>query len=109
MRVLVDGAGGSGDEDVEWGAGGCGGPGGEAGGGEDGFEFPGAYHGVDFGDVSLDLVAVAFDQAAGDDDALGLAAVLPLGLAHFRVGMTGPLLGGSVEGAGFVRVDLCSF
>jgi hypothetical protein len=109
MRVLVDGAGGSGDEDVERGAGGCGGPGGEAGGGEDGFEFPGAYHGVDFGDVFLDLVAVAFDQAAGDDDALGLAAVLPLVLDHLEDGIDGLLLGGVDEGAGVDDDDLGVF
>ena len=36
---------------------------------EDGFEFAGADDGVDLGDVGADLVAIALDEAAGDDDA----------------------------------------
>ena len=39
----------------------------EACGFEDGFELAGAYYGVDFGDVFLDFVAVALDEAAGYD------------------------------------------
>ena len=73
---------------------------GEAGGGEDGFEFAGADDGVDFGDVALDLVAVALDQAAGDDEALGLAAVLGLMPDHLEDGVHGLLFGGVDKGAG---------
>ncbi len=55
-----------GGDDVEEGR--CGGWGLEAGGGEDGFEFAGAYYGVHFGDGFLDFVAVALDEAAGYDE-----------------------------------------
>jgi len=75
-------------------------PGGEAGGGQDAFELAGAEDGVDLRDVFADLVAVALDEAAGDDDALGLAAVLLLVLDHLEDGVDGLLLGGVDEGAG---------
>ncbi len=74
--------------------------GGEAGGGEDGFEFAGADDGVDLGDVALDLVAVALDQASGDDEALGAAAVLGLVPDHLEDGVDGLLFGGVDKGAG---------
>ena len=50
----------------------------DAGGFEDGFELAGADDGVDFRDVFLNFVAIALDEAAGDDElacaALGLVA-----------------------------------
>ena len=73
--VGVDGGfGGALGEDGEGRVGGVAG-GGEAGGGEDGFELAGADDGVDLGDVFTDLVAVALDQATGDDEALGSSSV----------------------------------
>jgi hypothetical protein len=72
----------------------------EARGGEDRFEFAGADYGVYFGDVFLDFVAVSFDEAAGDDDAACLAAVLLLVLDHLQDGINGFLLGGIDEAAG---------
>ena len=81
----------------------------EAGGGEDGFEFAGAYYGVDFGDVLLDLVAVALDEAAGYDEALGFAAVLLLVLDHLEDGVDGLLLGGVDEAAGVDDEDFGVF
>ena len=72
----MNGAGGSCGEglrkDVEGAVGFCVAGGGEACGGEDGFEFACAYYCVDFGDVLLDFVAVAFDEAAGYYDAAWL-------------------------------------
>ena len=44
---------------------------GEAGGLEDGFEFTGADDGIDFRNVLYDFVAVALDEAAGDDELAG--------------------------------------
>ena len=96
-------------EDVEGGVG-CGVAGrGEAGGVEDRFEFAGADDGVDFGDVLLDLVAVALDEAAGDDEALGFAAVRGLVLDHLEDGVDGLLLGGVDEGAGVDDEDFGVF
>ncbi len=83
--------------------------GGEARGGEDGFEFSGADYGVDFGDVLLNFVAVALDEAAGYDDALGFAAVLLLVLDHLEDGVDGLLLGGVDEAAGVDDDDLGVF
>ncbi len=83
--------------------------GGQAGGGEDGFQFAGADYCVNFGDVLLDLVAVALDEAAGDDDALGLSAVLLLVLDHLEDGVDGLLLGGVDETAGVDDDDLGVF
>ncbi len=80
--------------------------GGEAGGGQDAFELAGADDGVDLGDVFADLVAVALDEAAGDDDALGFAAVGLLVLDHLEDGVDGLLLGGVDEGAGVDDDDL---
>ena len=65
----------------------------EACGGEDGFKFAGADYGVDFGDVFPDLVAVALDEAAGDDDPARFAAVLLFVLDHLEDGVDGLLLG----------------
>jgi hypothetical protein len=108
--VLVDGAGVAvdlgGGEDGE---GGVGGGAVEAGGFEDGFEFAGADDGVDFGDVGADLVAVALDEAAGDDEALGAAAVGDLVLHHLEDGVDGLLLGGVDEGAGVDDEDVGVF
>jgi hypothetical protein len=81
----------------------------EARGGEDGFELACAYDGVDFGDVLLDFVAVALDEAAGDDDALGFTAVLLLVLDHLEDGVDGLLLGGVDEAAGVDDDDLGVF
>ena len=82
---------------------------GEARGGEDGFKLAGADDCVDLGDVLLDLVAVALDQAAGDDEALGFAAVLLLVLDHLEDGVDGLLLGGVDEAAGVDDEDLGVF
>ena len=110
VRVLVDGGGGAGDEvvrseDVEGRVeGGQWGLWVEAGGDEDSFELAGADDGVDFGDVLADLVAVALDEAACDDEALGVpftgAAVGDcLHLDHLEDSVDGLLLGGVDEGA----------
>jgi len=100
---LVDGAGGAGDlrlgEDVEGGVVGVT-AGAESCGGEDGFEFSGAYDCIDFWDVLPDLIAVALDEASGDDDALGLSAVLLFVLDHLEDGVDGLLLCGVDEAAG---------
>ena len=114
VGVLVDGAGGAcGEgalrEDVEGAVVLRVASGGQAGGGEDGFEFAGADYCVNFGDVLLDLVAVALDEAAGDDDALGLSAVLLLVLDHLEDGVDGLLLGGVDEAAGVDDDDLGVF
>ena len=81
----------------------------EARGGQDGFEFSGADYGVYFGDVFLNFVAVALDEAAGYDDALGFAAVLLLVLDHLEDGVDGLLLGGVDEAAGVDDDDLGVF
>ena len=111
--MLVDGAGGAADErlreDVEGGVVVCVAGASEARGGEDGFEFTGADYGVYFGDVLLDFVAVALDEAAGDDDTLGLSAVLLLVLDHLEDGVDGLLLGGVDEAAGVDDDDLGVF
>ena len=74
----------------------------EAGGFEDCFQLAGADDSVDFGDVLLDFVAVAFDEAAGDDDALGFAVIWAADfvLDHLEDGVDGLLLGGVDEAAG---------
>ena len=83
----------------------------EAGGGKDGFEFACAYDGVDFGDVLLDFVAVALDEAAGYDDALGFAVIWAADfvLDHLEDGIDGLLLGGVDEAAGVDDDDLGVF
>jgi hypothetical protein len=73
---------------------------------EDGFELAGADDGVDFGDVAADLVAVALDEAAGDDEALGAAAVGDFVLHHLEDGVDGLLLGGVDEAAGVDDEDV---
>ena len=104
---MVDGAGGAADEDVEWG-GGCGWRGrrGEAGGFEDCLQLAGADDRVDLGDVAANLVAVALDQASGDDEALGFAAIFALVPGHLEDGVDGLLLGGVDEAAGVDDEDL---
>ena len=72
-------------------------------------ELAGSDDGVDFGDVLSDLVAVALDEAAGDDEALGFAAVLLLMLDHLEDGVDGLLLGGVDEAAGVDDDDLGVF
>ena len=81
----------------------------EAGGGEDGFELAGADDGVDFGDVGDDFVAVALDEAAGDDELAGAAAGGDLVLRHFEDGVDGLLLGGVDEAAGVDDDDVGVF
>ena len=83
----------------------------EARGGEDGFEFAGADYGVYFGDVLLDFVAVALDEAAGYDDALGFSSVgsADFVLDHLEDGVDGLLLGGVDEAAGVDDDDLGVF
>ena len=72
-------------------------------------EFAGADDCVYFGNVLLDLVAVALDEAAGYDDALGFSAVLLLVLDHLEDGVDGLLLGGVDEAAGVDDDDLGVF
>ena len=96
-------------KDVEGGVVVCLAAGGEACCSEDSFEFACADDGVYFGDVLLDLVAVALDEAAGDDDALGFAAVLLLVLDHLEDGIDGLLFGGVDEAAGVDDDDFCVF
>jgi hypothetical protein len=72
--------------------------GGKACGGEDGFQFAGADYGVHFGNALADFVAVALDQAAGDDQLFCRARGFVAG--HFEDGVDGLLLGGVDEGAG---------
>src|SRR6202012_3004373 len=69
----------------------------------------GAYDGVDFGDVGADLVAVALDEAAGDDEFLGAAAVGDLVLHHLEDGVDRLLLGGVYETTGVNDKDLGVF
>ena len=57
----------------------------------------------------MDFVAVALDEAAGDDEALGFAAVLLLVLDHLEDGVDGLLLGGVDEAAGVDDDDLGVF
>ena len=76
---------------------------------EDGFELAGAYDGVDFGDVLADFVAVALDEAAGYDEALGAASVGDLVLDHLEDGVDGFLLGGVDEAAGVDDEDVGVF
>ena len=77
------------------------------GGIEDRFELAGADDGVDFRDVFLNLVAIALDEAAGDDKlacaALGLVA------GHLENGVDRFLLGCVDEGAGVDDEDLGLF
>jgi len=100
MGVLVDGAGCAADEDVE--GRGCvrrrGGRG-QSGGGEDVFQFAGADDGIDLGNVALNLVAIALDQTASDDQPLRLAAVGDLVLHHFKDRVDRFLLGRFDEAA----------
>ena len=106
LRLLAGpGVGVDGGEDVEgrW----SGGSGGDACGFEDGFELAGADDGVDFRDVFLDFVAIALDEAAGDDElaraACGFVA------SHFEDGVDRLLLGGVDEGAGVDDEDFGFF
>ena len=109
----MDGAGGAADEDVE-GRGGLGlrGRCAEASGfqscrKQDGFELSGADYGVDFGDVAADLVAVALDEAAGDNELAGRTGGLEAG--HFEDGVDGFLLGRVDEATGVDDEDLGFF
>ncbi len=67
---------------------------------EDFFDFAGADHGVHFGNLLADFVAVALDHASGDDQFLRAAEFLVLG--HFEDGLHGFLLRRRDEAA---RVD----
>jgi len=80
---------------------------GNARGIEDGFEFARAYDGVDFRDALADLVAIALDEAAGDDELFGVAFGFEAG--HLEDGVDGFLLGGVDEGAGVYDEDLGLF
>ena len=79
----------------------------DSGGGEDVFEFAGADDGVDFGDVLLDFVAIALDEASGDDEFLGFAMRLVPG--HLEDGVDRLLLGRVDEGAGVDDQDVGGF
>ena len=79
----------------------------EAGGFENGFQFAGADDGVHFGDALLDFVAVALDEAAGDDELFGASRSFVAG--HFEDGVDGFLLGGVDEAAGVDDEDFGFF
>ena len=96
-----------GREDVEGRGRGGRGRGVEAGGFEDRFQFAGADDGVDFGNVFLDFVAVALDEAAGDDELAGAALSFVAG--HLEDGVDGFLLGGVDEGTGVDDEDFGVF
>ena len=81
----------------------------EAGSGEDAFKLAGADDGVDFGNVGADLVAVALDQAAGNNQPRRLAAIGDLVLHHLEDGVDALLLGRVDEGAGIDDQDLGVF
>ena len=78
----------------------------EASGRKDALELAGADDGVDLRDVGADLVAIALDQAAGDDEAAGAATVGDLVLHHLEDGVDALLLGGVDERAGVDYQDL---
>jgi hypothetical protein len=81
----------------------------KARGSENRFQLAGADDGVDLWDILLNLVTVAFNQAAGDDDALGLAAILLLVLDHFEDRVDRLLFGRVDEAAGVNDDDLGVF
>ena len=72
--------------------------------GSDSFEFVGAEDGVDIGNVLLDIGPEAFDETAGDHEALGFAGSFVFG--HFQNGVDGFLLGGVDEAAGVNNDDV---
>jgi len=80
---------------------------GDACGCKDGFKLAGADDGVDFGNGLHDLVAIALDEAAGDDEFAGGAGGFVAG--HFQDGVDGLLLGGVDEGAGVDDEDFGVF
>ena len=65
---------------------------------EDFFDFAGADHGIHFGDLFADVVAIALDHASGDDQFLRAAEFFVFG--HFQDGLHGFLLRGLDEAAG---------
>ena len=75
--------------------------------GQDLFQFACAHHGIHFRDALLDLIAIAFDQAPGDDQLAGAPARLELG--HFEDGIDGLLLGFVDERAGVDDQDVSGF
>jgi len=93
----ADFAGAGGGEDVEE-RGRDGGGAGDAGGFEDGLEFASPDDSVDLGNAFADLVAVPFDEAAGNDELLRVALGFEAG--HLEDGVDGFLLGGVDERAG---------
>ena len=80
---------------------------GNAGGFENRFELAGADHGIDFRDALDDFVAVAFDEASGDDQFLRRAGGFEA--RHLEDGVDGLLLGGVDEAAGVDDEDLGLF
>jgi hypothetical protein len=74
---------------------------------ENGFELAGADDGVDFRDVSPDLVAIALDEAPGDDEFFGAAGGFEA--SHFEDGVDGFLFRGVNEGAGVDDEDFGVF
>ena len=79
----------------------------EACGLEDRLQFAGADYGVDFWDALLDFVAVALDEAAGDNELAGRTGGLEAG--HFEDGVDGFLLGRVDEATGVDDEDLGFF
>ena len=94
-------------EDSERGKRGCLGRHRKTSGLKDGLELAGADHGIDFGDALLNLVAVALDEAAGDNELFGRARGFVAG--HFKDGIDGFLLGGVNEAAGVDDEDFGIF
>ena len=84
-----------------------GGGAGNAGGFKDGFEFAGADDGVDFRNAFADFIAIALDEAAGDDELFGVTLGFEAG--HLEDGVDGFLLGGIDEGAGVDDEDFGLF
>ena len=79
----------------------------DSGGGEDLLQLAGADHGVNFRNVLLDFVAIALDQASGDDQLLRFAGDLVL--RHFEDRVHRLLLGGVDERAGVDHDDVGVF
>jgi len=85
----------------------CGGRHRQAGSFKDGFEFAGADDGVHFRDALADFVAIALDEAAGDDEFARPTGGFVAG--HFKDGVDRFLLGGVDEAAGIHDEDFCFF
>ncbi len=79
----------------------------QARGFENRFQLAGADYGVDFGNVLANLVAIALDQASGDDELFGRAGGLVA--RHLENGVDRFLLGGVDKAAGVHDQDFGLF